>query len=204
MKIIFDLGGVIIESAFEPFSKEIEALYNVDKNKVYKLLHELQNPYFSGRINEKEFWKTFSKKLNIKNDWKKFKTIMFSFYHLNPEVFKLIKKLKRRKYKLALLTNVSKEWLWFTLKKYPFTKIFDAIVASYMYKSGKPSMSKFKEENKLYHIVVEKLKTYPNECIFIDNKKPNIIPAKKLGMKTILFKNSKQLEDNLKKLGIRW
>lgn len=198
---IFDLGGVVIESAFEPFSKEIEALYGISKNKVYNLLHIIQNRYFSGEISERQFWKLFSKKLNIKNDWQKFRTIMLSYYHLNTEIFKLIKKLKR-KYKLALLTNVSKEWLRFILLKYSLTKVFDVIVASFMLKSGKPSMNKFRGENKLYLTVLKKLKTNPVECIFIDNKNENLIPAKNLGMKTILFKNAKQLEYKLRKLGI--
>jgi len=43
----------------------------------------------------------------------------------------------------------------------------------------------------------------PEEAVFIDNRDWNIIPAKKLGMKTVLFRNNKQTFRELKKLGVK-
>ena len=38
--------------------------------------------------------------------------------------------------------------------------------------------------------------------LFVDNREWNLIPARKLGMKTILFENNKQLAKDLRELHI--
>ena len=45
--------------------------------------------------------------------------------------------------------------------------------------------------------MLERLKVKANECIYIDDREVNLEPAKKLGMKTILFRNAKQLKKEL-------
>jgi len=56
---------------------------------------------------------------------------------------------------------------------------------------------------KIYKLLLSKLKIPAKNCLFIDNQKWNIEPAKKLGFQTILFKNNKQLFEQLSKLGIK-
>ena len=46
-------------------------------------------------------------------------------------------------------------------------------------------------------------KLKPEECIFIDDLKETLKPARKLGMKTILFRNNKQLVRDLRKFNIK-
>jgi FMN phosphatase YigB (HAD superfamily) len=48
--------------------------------------------------------------------------------------------------------------------------------------------------------MLKKLNSKPNECIIIDDEESNLLPAKKLGIKTILFKNPKQLKEQLESL----
>ena len=74
--------------------------------------------------------------------------------------------------------------------------IFDVIVTSYGEKIAKPN-------KEIYLRVTQKLGVLPEECVFIDDFKRNIIPAKELGIKTILFRNFKQLKEDLSKLGIK-
>jgi putative hydrolase of the HAD superfamily len=50
-----------------------------------------------------------------------------------------------------------------------------------------------KPELKIYRLTLKKLKVKPEECIFIDDKEKNLKPAKKLGIKTVLAKNPKQV-----------
>lgn len=53
-------------------------------------------------------------------------------------------------------------------------------------------------------LIVRKLHADLKECLFVDNQAQNLMPAKKLGMKTILFKNQADLEKRLRKLGIEF
>ena len=62
-----------------------------------------------------------------------------------------------------------------------------------------------KPNKKIYELLKKKLdkidkKIKYNEILFIDNRNWNLKPAKKLGMKTILFKNNKQTKKKLNKI----
>ena len=50
-----------------------------------------------------------------------------------------------------------------------------------------------KPEPEIYSLAVNKLEIKPEECIFVDDKEENLVPANKMGMKTVLAKNPKQI-----------
>lgn len=107
----------------------------------------------------------------------------------------LLEKLKR-KYKLAALTTISREWLDYKKAKYNLDSYFELIISS--------GYSGFKKPNlEIYRIILEKLNKKPEECLFIDDSLEALLPAKKLGIKTILFSGQSDLEKNLKKLKIK-
>ena len=58
-------------------------------------------------------------------------------------------------------------------------------------------MVKLYDEDKIFNHVLNSLKINPEESVFIDDKEKNLIFAKKLGIKTILFKNFNQLKEEL-------
>ena len=60
-----------------------------------------------------------------------------------------------------------------------------------------------KPDPKIYKLALKKLKLKPNQAVFVDNQEWNLKPAQKLGMKTILFKDNKQLIKALEKLEVR-
>ncbi|MBI4162306.1 MAG: HAD-IA family hydrolase [Candidatus Aenigmarchaeota archaeon] len=51
-------------------------------------------------------------------------------------------------------------------------------------------------------IALEKAKCKAEECVFIDDKESNLLPAKKLGMRVVLFESPEKLESALGKLGV--
>jgi len=51
-------------------------------------------------------------------------------------------------------------------------------------------------------MILQKLGSKPEECVFIDDQAKNLLPAKELGMATIEFKNPEQLEEDLADHGI--
>ena len=96
--------------------------------------------------------------------------------------------LKNNKYKIALLSNTEMPMLdFFREKKYDF---FDVAVFSCMEGTAKP-------DRKIYEIALRKLEVKPREAIFIDDKEENIVPAKGMGINTILFKSFKQFKEEL-------
>ena len=58
-----------------------------------------------------------------------------------------------------------------------------------------------KPDERIYKILLEKTKVRAEETVFIDDKEQLLVPAKRIGYKTILFKDKQQLEGELKEYG---
>ncbi len=192
--IIFDVGGVLAKVNKSPLDYVAEKL-NIEP----KLLLKKRDPEYSllrkGKLNKKIALSKISKKLKIHR--KKLEVSLYGAFRKthkkNNSIINLARKLKRN-YKIAILSNqiiIQDE----VMRKIGLYKSFNLIILSYKSGSAKPEL-------KIYKITLKKLKSKPKECIFIDNKKENLSPAKKLGIHTILFKNKNKLIKDLKKLGV--
>lgn len=140
-----------------------------------------------GHASEEEAILVISKNLGVK--LRKIKRIIINAYrknfYQNKELYKFAFKLRKKGYKIAILSDqwpLSKRAL---IKKRYMNK-FDVVVFSCDVGVRKPNP-------KIYKIVLKKLNLPAKNCLFIDNQEWNITPAKKLGFKTILFKDNKHL-----------
>lgn len=140
-----------------------------------------------GRISPRKVIKIISK--NFKITPTKLKKLYSEAYKSNfKQNKKLLNqafKLKKQGHKIAVLSDqwhLSRDAL-IPKKIY---KNFDFLVVSCDVGIRKPG-------SKIFKLALKKLKLKPSETLFIDNQKWNIDQAKKLGMKTILFKDNKQL-----------
>ena len=57
-----------------------------------------------------------------------------------------------------------------------------------------------KPDPDIYKMCLEKMRLNAEECVFIDDMERNLIPAKGLGMKTILFTDLENMKIELEKL----
>lgn len=194
--IIFDYGGVLsIENSLRSFGDMYAPKFGANAKDFNDLIIENWLEARTNKINSKLFWKRLANFLNTKE--KNLRKDLMDFFGFREEVLELIKKLKTENYKLGLLSNQIEDWLEEVIKNHKLDQIFNVIITSYKSKVAKPELSIFME-------IIKKLKVKSDECLYIDDREKNIIPAKKLGMKTILFKNHNQLIKDLKKLGIKW
>ncbi|MBU1129164.1 MAG: HAD family phosphatase [Nanoarchaeota archaeon] len=192
--IIFDIGGVVY------VGKQRAQIYMQEKlglsREIWeKAARQIWKNLSIGIIYEKNGLLEMAKNLEIdKNKLKKLWIKAFKVrFILNKDLLNIIKRL-RKNYKTAILSN---QWsipynlqLTKEIKSY-----FDILVFSHEVGFMKPSVE-------IYNITLKKLQLKSNECIFIDDLEENLFPAKKIGIKTILFKNNKQLVNDLKKLGV--
>jgi len=215
--IIFDIGGVLQIPKLIPRliqdthligvpahcghrNKSIHE-YVADKLKIvldqwFDAIDTAYAKSIEGKLTEKQVLNIISKNLKIKKT--KLKKWLIKAYknniNLNKELLEQAIKLKKQGYRIAILSD---QWPFskIALMPKPLTKHFSPVIVSCEVGVRKPNQ-------KIYSIILEKLKLIPCECLFIDNQEWNIKPAKKLGMKTILFKNNKQLfkEKQWKKL----
>jgi HAD superfamily hydrolase (TIGR01509 family) len=192
--IIFDLSEVYLKGLFG-FHKEISKKLGKLVNESDLHISELEE-LFHGKIKEEDYWKAAILKngWNLKIDW--LKNMIRKYFKEIRGTRRIIESLKKNGYKLGLLSVHAKEWIKYCEKKYKYRKLFNSILYSFEVASCKP-------EKKVYELMLRKLKSKSEECVFIDDHHENLETASKLGMQVIKFESAGRLKKDLKKLGIK-
>ena len=206
--VIFDVGGVLATPSAPARLIQDTHLASVPKHcgHRHKGVHEyiadklriLLDQWFDsidtiyaksieGKVSRAETLNILSKNLYISK--RRVRNIIVKAYRFNfkqnKQLFKQAFKLKKQGYKIGVLSD---QW---HLSQ-------EAIMPKRLYKKFSPvivsnEVGMRKPNPKIYKLLLKKLKLKPSEVLFIDNQEWNTKPAKKLGIKTIQFKNNEQL-----------
>jgi|GEM_PF-7130264 len=107
---------------------------------------------------------------------------------LKQGVLEMLGELKKD-YKLALFSNIPKEWGAYLKEKYGFEKVFDGIVFSGDYGLKKP-------EEKIYNVLINKFqKINPRNMIFVDDDLEDLKTGKEFFMETIWLESAQLAGD---------
>ena len=208
--IVFDVGGVLAlphyyikkgEKEFSGIHESIAEKIGITFDEWFDAIDVLYAQATVGTISGARFIDLVSKKLSISK--KKLVHILYQTYktHMkkNNELYRVIEKLRKKKYSVGVLTD---QWYFSRESIFPKkeNKFFDFVIVSYEVGMKKPDPALYRL---LMKIIREKNKTFvPSDVLFIDNRAYNLIPAHKMGMKTLLFKNNRQLIRTLKRWGV--
>lgn len=208
--IIFDVGGVLQIGKYSSFipKREYFGLHQylakelgLDIDSWFDSIDKVYSESVEGKINEKKVVKVIANNLNI--DQKKFENLVVktykSFFKKNKKLYSLAYFLKKKGYIVGILSDqwpLSKKAL---ISKEDF-KLFNPVIISCNVGFRKPDL-------KIYKLLFKRLKKKDkkmkmNEILFVDNRMWNLKPARKLGMKVILFKDNKKLFEKIKEFGI--
>ena len=102
-----------------------------------------------------------------------------------------------RRYLLATLNNESAELNLHRIQTFQLTRYFTAFLSSCYLGARKPG-------EEIYRLALGITQRPAEECIFIDDRPPNLEPARRLGMHTIHFQNPSQLRTALRDCGVRY
>ncbi len=194
--VIFDFGGVFAYDVFPFTVKDIANAFRVSESEVKSALKDNSVKEFGkGNISEEEFWKRFSKILN-KSLPENYNELLIKSYkkysHIDGKMKKLALYLKKRGYKIAVLSNTISPHMNFNLERGRFS-LFDVVVLS-------PQVHCAKPERKIYEETLNRLNVSPEEAVYFDNKEEYVLYAKKLGIKAFLFTGYNLAVDDLEKL----
>jgi 2-haloacid dehalogenase len=93
------------------------------------------------------------------------------------------------------ITNFSWEKWVSCLPDWPFLEKFDGVVVSGLENLVKP-------DPRIYRLFCERYGMAPESCVFIDDSEPNVISARKFGMKAIHFTSPEALRAELVAYGL--
>ncbi len=203
--LIFDVGGVLQLGGNSSINhkkitsksgvhKEIAEKLGISVDQYFDSIDTVYAKLMEGKILENKGVNIMAK--NLKITPKKLRKIYTQSYKkhfsLNNKLFDYTKAIKKKGYKVAILSDqwpVSKKAL-ITKKTY---EVFKPVVLSCDVQMRKP-------DPRVYKLTLKKLRLKPKETVFIDNQKWNFPPARKLGMKTVLFKKTEQTIKDLNQM----
>lgn len=103
----------------------------------------------------------------------------------NEPMIELMRELKGRGLRMAMLTNNVREWepLWRAML--PVDEIFETVVDSAFVGCRKP-------EARIYELTLERIATPAEHCLFVDDLEHNCDGAREAGMQAIHFRDNEQ------------
>jgi putative hydrolase of the HAD superfamily len=111
-------------------------------------------------------------------------------FQLNKELFDLAIRFKKH-YQVGIISNVDKYLAEIPLHQKVYRSFNpNFVVLSYQVGTRKP-------QQEIYRLFLKKSGCSTENVLFIDNTRENVVTAKKLGMKGIVFKNNRQLKKEL-------
>jgi putative hydrolase of the HAD superfamily len=155
-------------------------------------LYELER----GRLTESEFLSGLGAELEVelgrKPELHRFKEVYFEALDPNQPMIELMRALRDRGLRMALLTNNVREWepLWRSML--PVDEIFELVVDSAFVGLRKP-------EPAIYELTLERLRSRdgladlePGQCLFVDDVGVNVDAARALGINAVRFRSNDQ------------
>jgi epoxide hydrolase-like predicted phosphatase len=204
--VIFDMGGVIKMQSASPGMSPTKLSFHklagyagVDPEKMLEFIKSAEISVTNGKMSEKEFFDQMKKKLAIKHSSRQLRITVEKYFsemsRLNRGVVSILKSVKKN-YIVGLVTDVYPMHVRSNRKD----NIYDHF--KYVVTSLEAGQTKA-EGSRAFRMILKKMKALPDECVFIDDKEKNLAFAGKLGMKTIHFKNARQLRSELIRLDVR-
>ena len=204
--VISDFGGVLttpLLGSFVAFQDETGitpeslgvAMQRIAERGGEHPLFELER----GRITEGEFLDALRAELAVVLDHEpelhRFSEIYFEALDPNEPMIELMRGLRDRGYRMALLTNNVREWepLWRGML--PVDEIFQVVVVSAFVGYRKP-------EPEIYELTVERLGggIGSADCLFVDDVENNVTAARELGMSAVQFRSNDQAIEEIERV----
>lgn len=194
--IFMDFGGVYFTSGTKIAMKKISKELGIpEKTFALAVRGRHRNDYLRGKTTAKDFWKQANKHLCLGQKQLKIVEHMWhSSFTPQKDMPQLVRRLNK-KYRVAVLSGNMKERVKFLNKRYGILRYFHH--HHFTYECGF-----IKPDARLFRWAIRKMNLKPEDCIVIDDSKNFLAAVKKEGAKTILFRNAKHLERELKKLGV--
>jgi len=198
--VIFDLGRVLIDFDHWQAAKKLTVLTNKTPQELYNLFFDshLVQSFEAGKISPQNFFDEVKEQLNLRIGFEEFIPMWNQIFFLteeNRQTCRLAKQLRRR-YTVALLSNVNTLHFDYIKKNFPIFDGFNHIFASC-------ELGFIKPHPMIYQKVLDKLGIEPGEAFYVDDRAELVTEAKKLGIRAFVFKGVEQLKNDLAYCGVQ-
>jgi putative hydrolase of the HAD superfamily len=193
--VFFDIGGVLGTNGWDTAQrKRAVAKFKLDEDDFQRRHIEAVGPWEEGRISIDEYLNLtiFCDPRDFTRD--QFKDFMFGesiAFDDSIAVARDVAALGR--YTMMTLNNEAAELNTYRIEKFGLAPIFEAFMSSCWLGSRKPM-------RKIYADSIAIAQAAPSRTLFIDDRERNLVPARDLGINTILFESASQLRHELRQV----
>jgi epoxide hydrolase-like predicted phosphatase len=201
--VISDFGGVLTTPLLRSFAA-FQDRFGISPETLGVAMgriaeREGEHPLFElerGRISEADFLAALGDELEAdlghRPELHRFKEIYFQALDPNQPMIDLMRGLRDRGLRMALLTNNVREWepLWRSML--PVDEIFEIVVDSGFVGLRKP-------EPEIYELTLDRMRARdglaalaPGQCLFVDDVDVNCEAARELGITAVRFRSNEQ------------
>ncbi len=194
--VVFDFGGVFTEVLDRERADQFEDELGLERGGLESALFNC-DPWMevsAGKITDVVYWERVSATFPRSPSSERARALWAFVFgaQLRLGVRELVTELKRRGFRLALVSN-ERLTLRATLDGWNLTSLFDLVVVSAEVGLRKPDPAIFRR-------AVAGLGVAPEACLFIDDREFNVLAARALGMQVIRFESVPQLRAALQDL----
>lgn|GEM_PF-6099894 len=167
--LVLDLGGVVLKNA-----RNINLIHPLVSEKIS--YSDLKREYFllsGGELGEEEFFRRTGVTGKILKK-------ALDTHEPNNGIRQLLSTAKELGIPVYCLTNNFTPWVNYILKRHKI--VFSRTIVSDSAKSRKP-------DRKIYEYFLKETGLLPENCLFVDDRAENLLPAEKLGFRCLLLRN---------------
>lgn len=195
--LFWDVGGVILSNGWDRAARaQASQKFQLDWDE-FQDRHELASPAFeTGQLTLEEYLDrtVFYRPRAFTGE--QFKEFMFAQSQLHPAARAIVDELAHaRRYLLATINNEGLELNLHRIARFELRRSFTAFFSSCFVRARKPDAA-------IFHLALEITQRVPEECVFIDDRSLNVECAKRLGLRTLLYRNAAQLREDLARCGV--
>ncbi len=198
--VIFDLGGVIACEDWdvhgEKVWKKLVGFLGITEKKAKEEFDEFYHGkgLELGRSSENEYFSMLARISPRKLSETDVRYFYYSLFYVHEDVVKFIHRLSKTR-EIYVISNDVGPWFDYKMEKFGLRPLFRKVFCSAYVGFRKP-------DRRIYEHVLKSIGKGPEEVVFVDNMERNLITAREMGMKTILYEHLDGLKREFRKMGI--
>ncbi|MBS0653103.1 MAG: HAD family phosphatase [Verrucomicrobia bacterium] len=188
--VFFDLGNVILFFDHQKMFRQVAEFCQIELKTITDSVAKYFDPFERGDINSRTIHHLLCEATGKKLDYQGLQLAMSDIFQPNEPMVSLIKKLKKNKVPLFLLSNTCDAHFDYAYTHYPVLHLFDGYVLSYEVGARKP-------EKKIFEKALAIAACRAEDSFYTDDVPEYIEAAKQLNIDAEVFTHHNRLTEHL-------
>jgi putative hydrolase of the HAD superfamily len=187
--LVLDYGGVLTLPQDVASVEQMVAYLRVDGD-LFRRVYRRNRPAFdSGAATDEQYWRAVVEECGLNSSEVDVEPLIAldvqSWTQLNGAMVQFVQDVRSQVYRLAMISNMTRNTLVAMRRELPWLALFDECVFSCELGVNKPDAA-------IYRECARRLGLQASECLFVDDSAKNVQGARDVGMAAIRFEAMEQ------------